>query len=496
MAPTQPRAFEPGALHFAQTTQPSDLRTNIYNPYLVKHRRRTTKDQLLLLEGTFKTTPKPSSEARKALALRLNMTAREVQIWFQNRRAKQKNMVLKASSASPDATDAGAAPACRAELDAALVSALLPERVVRASASARAGSLETDRSPAVMRRHSDVPPALVHAATAGGQPRATATAAAAGCYPPTALGEGASSTAASAGPMGPLAMYAPPAQKKKRAGATDRFDTARVHYEAFDGTNKLPLKPDDYMGRSTDDQASLQDPANLPFFLGPAPAPMLPTPGLGAPMALGPPPFPPPVPCSWPGGAPVSQQHPPLSPADFAALFSGLFSQPAAAPGLALNTLGLSAMGGPGAPSSAPLSTMPFSPADLYAPLALLTAPGAGAATGPPPPLLHSPPRTAAVRTGSLATGVVSPLSPAAVHPPPCPSSVPQLVGVDGALVSPVASAFAAPPYEPNAAAGQPKNAAPLFLAPPFGSLGQAPVSSAPSDGFTEASSSTHPHMY
>ncbi|KAI7827377.1 homeobox domain-containing protein, partial [Kickxella alabastrina] len=53
-------------------------------------RRRTTKEQLTLLEGTFKSTPKPSSELRKSLASTLGMTAREVQIWFQNRRAKQK----------------------------------------------------------------------------------------------------------------------------------------------------------------------------------------------------------------------------------------------------------------------------------------------------------------------------------------------------------------------------------------------------------------------
>ncbi|KAI8325114.1 Homeodomain-like protein, partial [Martensiomyces pterosporus] len=55
-----------------------------------KHRRRTTKEQLLILESTFKTSPKPSSDVRKSLAGQLGMSAREVQIWFQNRRAKQK----------------------------------------------------------------------------------------------------------------------------------------------------------------------------------------------------------------------------------------------------------------------------------------------------------------------------------------------------------------------------------------------------------------------
>ncbi|KAJ2338194.1 hypothetical protein IWW50_007097, partial [Coemansia erecta] len=73
-----------------------ELKPNFYNPYHVKHRRRTTKEQLALLEATFKATPKPTSETRKTLASRLCMTAREVQIWFQNRRAKQKNMLLRA----------------------------------------------------------------------------------------------------------------------------------------------------------------------------------------------------------------------------------------------------------------------------------------------------------------------------------------------------------------------------------------------------------------
>ncbi|PWN18239.1 Homeodomain-like protein, partial [Microstroma glucosiphilum] len=61
-----------------------------WNPFEVKHRRRTTKGQFRVLEDTFQKTPKPSNEVRKAISEQLDMPPRAVQIWFQNRRAKAK----------------------------------------------------------------------------------------------------------------------------------------------------------------------------------------------------------------------------------------------------------------------------------------------------------------------------------------------------------------------------------------------------------------------
>ncbi|KAJ7919671.1 homeobox domain-containing protein, partial [Mycena leptocephala] len=55
-----------------------------------KHRKRTTRAQLRVLENVFKRDTKPSAALRTELAARLNMTARGVQVWFQNRRAKEK----------------------------------------------------------------------------------------------------------------------------------------------------------------------------------------------------------------------------------------------------------------------------------------------------------------------------------------------------------------------------------------------------------------------
>ncbi|KAH9485044.1 Homeobox protein HD-10 [Psilocybe cubensis] len=61
-----------------------------YTPNEVKHRKRTTSAQLKVLESVFKNDTKPNAALRSELALQLDMTPRGVQVWFQNRRAKEK----------------------------------------------------------------------------------------------------------------------------------------------------------------------------------------------------------------------------------------------------------------------------------------------------------------------------------------------------------------------------------------------------------------------
>ncbi|KAJ1769595.1 hypothetical protein LPJ74_003906 [Coemansia sp. RSA 1843] len=380
-----------------------ELKPNFYNPYHVKHRRRTSKDQLALLEGTFKTTPKPSSDLRKQLATALHMSAREVQIWFQNRRAKQKNMMLRAgnnsstaaastSNSSTKANESAASSPTTSPVDtaaavssSALISALLPSaskqqmfarassaehaaassqqhtQQLKSSLTAPASALASSSSgfglkdgiapapPHALRRHSDIPASYVcsgqsvvsmnapqastasapatacasssratAATTHNGPPieelhmpsaattalaavtsSATASAAADCTSPPPSIAFAAAMAAANAfasmppvSPHGILrhqqqhsnayGMTSPPrsalqvpmqlSKKQKKAGSgsgADSFHIARVHHEAFDGTNKLPLKPDDLSPHSADDQFHLLDPANLPNFMMP-----------------------------------------------------------------------------------------------------------------------------------------------------------------------------------------------------------------------------------
>jgi hypothetical protein len=57
-----------------------------------KKRQRTSPDQLEILEKVYQTEKLPGSDLRKELAVKLKMTPRRVQVWFQNKRAKEKRM--------------------------------------------------------------------------------------------------------------------------------------------------------------------------------------------------------------------------------------------------------------------------------------------------------------------------------------------------------------------------------------------------------------------
>ncbi|KAK7692980.1 hypothetical protein QCA50_004621 [Cerrena zonata] len=74
-----------------------DMRTFYpYQPNEVKHRKRTTRSQLKVLEDVYSYDTKPNASLRKKLAEELGMTPRGVQVWFQNRRAKTKSQARKA----------------------------------------------------------------------------------------------------------------------------------------------------------------------------------------------------------------------------------------------------------------------------------------------------------------------------------------------------------------------------------------------------------------
>ncbi|KAF8555320.1 hypothetical protein OG21DRAFT_1602978 [Imleria badia] len=79
-----------------------DFRTFFpYIPNEVKHRKRTSRHQLKVLEDVFRKDTKPNAVLRKKLAAELEMSPRAVQVWFQNRRAKEKAL-RKRVAVGPD----------------------------------------------------------------------------------------------------------------------------------------------------------------------------------------------------------------------------------------------------------------------------------------------------------------------------------------------------------------------------------------------------------
>ncbi|KII92804.1 hypothetical protein PLICRDRAFT_27790 [Plicaturopsis crispa FD-325 SS-3] len=81
-----------------------------YMPNEIKHRRRTSPQQIKRLEEVFfgpNGTTKPSASLRIALSDELGMTPRGVQVWFQNRRAKEKGLKKKLAAAAKTRQDNG-----------------------------------------------------------------------------------------------------------------------------------------------------------------------------------------------------------------------------------------------------------------------------------------------------------------------------------------------------------------------------------------------------
>ncbi|KAF7725448.1 hypothetical protein EC973_009622 [Apophysomyces ossiformis] len=63
---------------------------HIREPSPPRKRTRATPEQLAILEKTFSFNSAPNSRIREQLSRQLGMTERSIQIWFQNRRAKEK----------------------------------------------------------------------------------------------------------------------------------------------------------------------------------------------------------------------------------------------------------------------------------------------------------------------------------------------------------------------------------------------------------------------
>ncbi|KAI8376152.1 uncharacterized protein BYT42DRAFT_614933 [Radiomyces spectabilis] len=78
-------AKEPAPQPLSDTTHPQRKRT------------RATPEQLAVLENAFSVNPSPNNRVRVQLSRQLGMSERTIQIWFQNRRAKMKNMAKRSA---------------------------------------------------------------------------------------------------------------------------------------------------------------------------------------------------------------------------------------------------------------------------------------------------------------------------------------------------------------------------------------------------------------
>ncbi|GAA5875256.1 hypothetical protein JCM16303_000557 [Sporobolomyces ruberrimus] len=77
-------------LHPTASALENDAVGTAENPLIPKRRRRTTPAELAILEQEYHLNQRPDQPERAKIALRLGMTNRAIQVWYQNRRQKDK----------------------------------------------------------------------------------------------------------------------------------------------------------------------------------------------------------------------------------------------------------------------------------------------------------------------------------------------------------------------------------------------------------------------
>ncbi|RIB01676.1 hypothetical protein C2G38_2230065 [Gigaspora rosea] len=96
--PQTPGIKSPTKSNFQFPPNASDQNSQSMPPKV--KRKRITQEQLADLVAMFEQTDTPSYDVREKLAKKLNMTNREVQVWFQNRRAKANRAKANEHNAS------------------------------------------------------------------------------------------------------------------------------------------------------------------------------------------------------------------------------------------------------------------------------------------------------------------------------------------------------------------------------------------------------------
>lgn len=93
-----PSPYARGAItNSALTQEPAPMMVN-EEPVIKKKRKRADAAQLKVLNETYARTAFPSTEERAELAKKLDMSARSVQIWFQNKRQSMRQTTRQSST--------------------------------------------------------------------------------------------------------------------------------------------------------------------------------------------------------------------------------------------------------------------------------------------------------------------------------------------------------------------------------------------------------------
>ncbi|TFK44420.1 hypothetical protein BDQ12DRAFT_16188 [Crucibulum laeve] len=107
-ASAHPRSSSPYSRSSSQVSPPNYTHTpppvsptSPEEPTIKKKRKRADAAQLKVLNETYARTAFPSTEERAALAKQLDMSARSVQIWFQNKRQSMRQTNRQSSTAGP-----------------------------------------------------------------------------------------------------------------------------------------------------------------------------------------------------------------------------------------------------------------------------------------------------------------------------------------------------------------------------------------------------------
>lgn len=70
----------------------------LHHPNLKRPRTSITQQQLKMLNSVYRIKPRPSRITREMIANKIGLDLRVVQVWFQNKRAKDKRSLTSANS--------------------------------------------------------------------------------------------------------------------------------------------------------------------------------------------------------------------------------------------------------------------------------------------------------------------------------------------------------------------------------------------------------------